>query len=104
MNIVSVSRTIVRLPIVGRSAATRTVGRPDVASASAVRNESVDVVRLFAAAGIVFVHATQSESLTRWGNFFRFAVPFYLFASLYFQSLSLRRNPERTLPQYALKR
>lgn len=99
MNIVSVSRTIVRLPALGRSAAIRIV-RPTVASAAVVRNESVDVVRLFAAAGIVFVHAAESEPLVRWGNFFRFAVPFYLFASLYFQSLSLRRNPERTLAQY----
>src|SRR4051794_32614364 len=104
MNIVSVSRTIIRLPVVGRSAASQIVARPDGASVSAARNESVDVVRLFAAAGIVFVHAATSDTLVRWGNFFRFAVPFYLFASLYFQSLSLRRYPERTLPQYAAKR
>jgi len=31
---------------------------------------------------------------------FRFAVPFYLFASLYFQSLSLRRNADRSLGSY----
>lgn len=100
MNIVSVSRTIVRLPTLGVTAASRIVARPHVASVCAVRNESVDVVRLFAAAGIVFVHAAESAPLVRWGNFLRFAVPFYLFASLYFQSLSLRRNPQRTLPQF----
>ncbi|MBC8105661.1 MAG: acyltransferase [Anaerolineae bacterium] len=104
MNIVSVSRTIIRLPSIGRSAAIRIAARPTLASATVVRNESVDVVRFFAAAGIVFVHATESAPLVRWGNFFRFAVPFYLFASLYFQSLSLRRNPERTLPRYAALR
>src|SRR5215218_9071533 len=104
MNIVSVSRTIVRLPTIGQRTAIRVVTRKRAESASLARNESVDVVRLFAAAGIVFVHAAQSDPLVRWGNFLRFAVPFYLFASLYFQSLSLRRNPERTLPQFILKR
>lgn len=66
----------------------------------ATRNEAVDVVRFFAALGIVFVHACQSAAIDPWRNMFRFAVPFYLFASLYFQSLSLRRNPDRTLASY----
>lgn len=64
------------------------------------RNEAIDIVRFFAAAGVVFVHARYSAAFDNWDNLFRFAVPFYLFASLYFQALSLRRNPDRTLPQY----
>jgi peptidoglycan/LPS O-acetylase OafA/YrhL len=104
MNIVSVSRTIVRLPTIGRRTAIRVVTRKRAETASVARNESVDVIRLFAALGIVFVHAAQSDPLLRWGNFLRFAVPFYLFASLYFQSLSLQRYPERTLLQYIGKR
>src|SRR3954471_20911885 len=46
------------------------------------RNEVIDVVRLFAAAGIVFIHAVESDVMVRWANMLRFAVPFYLFASL----------------------
>src|SRR5512132_2675022 len=61
------------------------------------RNEMIDVVRFFAAAGVVFVHSRYSDTFDNWDNLFRFAVPFYLFASLYFQAMSLRRNPERTL-------
>src|ERR1700733_16238896 len=79
---------------------------PDLArEACAVlpRNEAIDVVRLFAAAGVVFVHATQSPVFDNWGNLIRFAVPFYLFASLYFQALSLRRNTKPDLsPLFAV--
>lgn len=63
------------------------------------RNEAIDVVRFLAAAGVVFVHAVQSPAFDNWGNLFRFAVPFYLFASMYYQALSLKRNPKRTLGQ-----
>jgi peptidoglycan/LPS O-acetylase OafA/YrhL len=73
----------------------------NVVRATIRRNETIDVVRLVAAAGIVFVHAVHdSLSLERWTHFFRFAVPFYLFASLYFQSKSLRRRTDRTYLQY----
>ncbi|CAN5652450.1 acyltransferase family protein [soil metagenome] len=112
MDIVSVPRTIVRPQPLLQPATIRTDApthaAPDVASdiisARTARNEAVDVVRLLAAAGVVFVHACQSEAIDPWRNMFRFAVPFYLFASLYFQSLSLRRNPQRTLPQYVAGR
>ena len=63
------------------------------------RNEAIDVVRLIAAAGIVFTHAGESPAFDCWGNCFRFGVPFFLFASLYYQSASLCRNPDRTLIQ-----
>lgn len=68
------------------------------------RNRAIDVVRFFAAAGIVFVHAAKSEPFLRWGNVVRFAVPFYLFASLYFQSASLRKKTDRTFLQYVAGR
>lgn len=71
---------------------------------SAPRNRAIDVVRFFAAAGIVFVHAAKSEPFLRWGNVVRFAVPFYLFASLYFQSASLRKKNDRTFLQYVAGR
>jgi peptidoglycan/LPS O-acetylase OafA/YrhL len=64
------------------------------------RNEQIDVVRLFAAASVVFVHASKSPALVPWCHALRFAVPFFLFASLYFQSLSLRRKPDRPLQEY----
>jgi surface polysaccharide O-acyltransferase-like enzyme len=74
-------------------------------SPSRPRNETIDVVRFFAAAGVVFVHAAYSETFhNTWDNLFRFAVPFYLFASLYFQAISLRRNPNRSLNAYVVGR
>jgi peptidoglycan/LPS O-acetylase OafA/YrhL len=71
---------------------------------AAGRNEAIDVVRAFAAAGIVFVHAAEAPIFDKWGNLFRFGVPFFLFASLYFQSNSLRRKPGRTLGQFVAER
>jgi fucose 4-O-acetylase-like acetyltransferase len=68
------------------------------------RNEAIDAVRLFAAAGIVFVHAVESSAFIKWGNLFRFGVPFFLFASLYFQSLSLRRHGDRSLFRFIVGR
>jgi len=64
------------------------------------RNETIDVIRLFAAASVVFVHASKSAGLVSFCHSLRFAVPFFLFASLYYQSLSLRRNPDRSLGGY----
>src|SRR4051794_38044010 len=58
---------------------------PETQLVTTARNEAVDVVRLAAALGIVFVHSCQSAAMDPWRNMFRFAVPFYLFASLYFQ-------------------
>lgn len=68
------------------------------------RNEAIDVIRLIAAAGIVYVHTVHSPELIASRNLFRFAVPFYLFASLYFQSLSLRKRNDRSLWQYIAAR
>jgi len=77
---------------------------PREAAIAQGRNEAVDVIRLFAAAGIVFVHVAQTPTLEAWGNLFRFAVPFYLFASLYFQANSLTRSPDRPLGKYVVGR
>src|SRR4051812_37082838 len=68
------------------------------------RNEVIDVVRLVAAASVVFVHASKTAALVPLCHSLRFAVPFFLFASLYYQSLSLRRNPERPLGESILRR
>jgi peptidoglycan/LPS O-acetylase OafA/YrhL len=68
------------------------------------RNENIDVIRLIAALSIVYIHAVRSLPLDASRNLFRFAVPFYLFASFYFQSLSLRKRTDRTLWQYILGR
>jgi len=64
------------------------IARPSVASVCGRAQRIGGCGAPFAAAGIVFVHATQSD---RWstGEIFSARVPFYLFASLYFQSLSL---------------
>src|SRR5690348_13210720 len=62
----------------------------------ASRTESIDVIGLVAAAGIVLVDTAKSVPLISIGHFFRFAVQFYVFASLYFQAQSLRRNSTRT--------
>jgi peptidoglycan/LPS O-acetylase OafA/YrhL len=95
------------ISIHGSSAALTPEAAPKTASARAAaataisrpRNEAIDAFRLIAAAAIVFVHAVESPSLDNKAHFFRFAVPFFLFASLYFQSLSLRRNSGRGVLQ-----
>lgn len=68
------------------------------------RNETIDVVRLVAAVGIIYIHAIRSPVLDSSRNLFRFAVPFYLFASLYYQAQSLRRKQNKTFANAALAR
>jgi peptidoglycan/LPS O-acetylase OafA/YrhL len=68
------------------------------------RNDALDAVRFFAAAAVVLVHAVESQALGGWINLFRFAVPFYLFASMYYQADSLRRRPDQPLGAYCVKR
>ncbi len=68
------------------------------------RNEAIDVIRLVAAAGIVYIHSVRYPALDASRDLFRFAVPFYLFASFYFQSLSFRRKTDKTFWQYVLGR
>jgi len=89
-DIVSVSRTIVRLPSSWPQRASRMIARPSVLRLRRAQR-SVDVCAFRAAASSSFTPL----NLIRWsmGKFFPLRVPFYLFASLYFQSLSLARNP-----------
>ena len=77
---------------------------PHIARPATTRNEAIDVVRLIAAAAIVYIHAVHYPTLNASRNLFRFAVPFYLFASFYYQSLSLRRKSDRTLLGYIAAR
>jgi peptidoglycan/LPS O-acetylase OafA/YrhL len=70
----------------------------------APRNDALDAVRFFAAAAVVLVHAVESQALGGWVNLFRFAVPFYLFASMYYQASSFRRRPDQPLGAYCIKR
>lgn len=65
------------------------------------RNETIDVVRLVAAVGIIYIHAIRSPALDASRNLFRFAVPFYLFASLFYQAQSLRRKTSKTFLEVA---
>jgi surface polysaccharide O-acyltransferase-like enzyme len=90
--------------VVARETETSVILPVDVPTAVAARNEMIDVVRLFAAASVVFVHASKSVTLAPFCHSLRFAVPFFLFASLYYQSLSLRRNPDRPLHRYVRNR
>jgi hypothetical protein len=90
------------LPLPSKTPASKSVPAPlepigpaTPSSTARRRNEAIDAIRLFAAAGIVFVHATEAPVFDKWGNLFRFGVPFFLFASFYFQSQSLRRNSDR---------
>ena len=68
------------------------------------RNEALDAVRFFAAAAVVLVHSVESPALGGWVNLFRFAVPFYLFASMYYQAISFQRRPDQPLKPYVVKR
>ncbi len=68
------------------------------------RNEAIDILRLVAALSIVFVHAAEAPRLEGFKNFWRFPVPFFLFASLYFQMLSFRTHPDRPTFAYIGRR
>ena len=64
---------------------------------AAARSDAVDVVRLLAATAVVLLHSLRSTETVGWSSLLRFAVPFYLFASLYFLARSLERRPGWTL-------
>ncbi|MGH7178482.1 MAG: acyltransferase family protein [Tepidisphaeraceae bacterium] len=70
----------------------------------AIRLEGLDVARLIAIAAIVFVHSRQSPELDRWGVIGTFGVPFYVFASLYFQARAFNQNPNRPFFAYVVAR
>lgn len=68
------------------------------------RIETLDAARLIAILAVVFLHSTETPTLKRFDLVGTFAVPFYLFASLYFQARSLRRDASRNIVQYVVSR
>ena len=72
----------------------------DTAKERPRRRVSFDLGRLLAVYAIVWIHTPQSEMLTRTTSLARFAVPFFVFAAIFFVFESLRRHPERTFAQY----
>jgi peptidoglycan/LPS O-acetylase OafA/YrhL len=67
---------------------------------SAARIQTIDAARLIAVMGIVFIHSIETPQLLQLDYIGTFGVPFYLFASLYFQARSFRKNPNRRLDKY----
>lgn len=105
-----IAPAIALAPVAPADLAARATRIPDVQTDRAApvvtspRNDMLDAVRFFAAAAVVLVHAVESPALGGWVNLFRFAVPFYLFASMYYQADSFRRRPDQPLGAYCSKR
>jgi surface polysaccharide O-acyltransferase-like enzyme len=64
------------------------------------RRVAFDLGRLLAAYAIVWLHTPRSETLAGTTSLARFAVPFFVFAAVFFVFDSLRRHPERTFAHY----
>lgn len=75
----------------------------EVATAGA-RIETIDAARIVAMLGIVVIHAIETPWLAKIDYIGTFGVPFYLFASLYFQARSFRSRPERRIDEYIATR
>ncbi len=73
-------------------------------TAGDARIATLDAGRLVALIAIIFIHTVESPELQRVSLLGTFGVPFYLFASLYFQARSFRRHPNRLLHQYIADR
>lgn len=82
---------------------TRALIRPTPVAARSHR-AMVDVARLMAAYGIIWLHAVRSEPLADSQALGRFAVPFFVFAAVFFVFEGLRRQPHRTFADYARSR
>jgi peptidoglycan/LPS O-acetylase OafA/YrhL len=63
-----------------------------------------DFARLVAIYSIVWLHALRSPMLIPWTVLGRFAVPFFAAGAVFFVIESLRRQPTRSLGEYALGR
>jgi peptidoglycan/LPS O-acetylase OafA/YrhL len=74
------------------------------AAKAADRRSMLDVARLVAAYGIVWLHSPQSASFGRWTAPARFAVPFFTAAAVFLAWEGLARNRQRTLIEYARSR
>ena len=68
------------------------------------RLELFDAARLAAAIGIVWLHTPRSVQLAHWSLLGRFAVPFFSAAAVFFVIDGLRRQPHRSVRQYAFNR
>lgn len=70
------------------------------------RNIAVDVIKLFAAFGVVMIHLAPStpaaETLSR--CFLSFAVPFFVLSAMYFLLEKVRKNPFMTLQEMRFDR
>lgn len=65
------------------------------------RRAVFDVARLAAAYAIVWLHTPRSPFLAETTVFARFAVPFFVFATVFFTFDSLARHPNRRFVEYA---
>ncbi len=72
----------------------------DTANEQPPRRVAFDLGRLLAAYAIVWLHTPRSETLIETTSLVRFAVPFFVFAAVFFVFDSLRRHPERNFAQY----
>lgn len=63
-----------------------------------------DLARLIAAYGVVWIHASRLPGLETTKAVGRFAVPFFVFATVFFVFDGLRRRPWLGFGQYALSR
>ena len=68
------------------------------------RRVAFDIGRLLAAYAIVWLHTPRSATLEGTTVFGRFAVPFFVFATIFFVFESLRHHPERTFGRYTTGR
>lgn len=68
------------------------------------RRVAFDLGRLLAAYAIVWLHTPRSALLAPTTVLARFAVPFFVFATIFFVFESLRRQPERTFGKYFISR
>lgn len=89
-----------------RSASKSALSASGKSTATAPVNRAValDVARLLAVIGVLWIHACQTpqvEAATRWG---RFAVPFFAAAAAFLAIRSLQRHPATSWQQYARSR
>lgn len=69
-------------------------------SVATARIETIDAARIIAMLGILIIHAIETPWLAKIDYIGTFGVPFYLFASLYFQARSFREHPDRQIKAY----
>jgi fucose 4-O-acetylase-like acetyltransferase len=74
------------------------------AAVDRARIDTLDAARLVALLSIIFIHTVESPQLQRLSLVGTFGVPFYLFAALYFQARSFKRNPKRLVHRYVVDR